>query len=93
MKEHNLKTWPEYFQALWDGNKTFEVRKDDRGFNVGDVLILEEYDHIKDMYLGRRILCEVSYKLSGGSFGIEQGFCVLGIKNMVRTTRLKNCNP
>lgn len=40
---HHLKTLPEYFQAVIDGRKPFEVRKDDRGFKPGDKVILEEY--------------------------------------------------
>lgn len=41
---HELKTWPEYFHPLWEGLKHFEIRKNDRGFQVGDVLWLREYD-------------------------------------------------
>lgn len=42
---HELKTWPYYFEEVWNGTKTFEVRKNDRDFRVGDTLILQEYDH------------------------------------------------
>jgi len=44
MTEHSLKCAPEYFQALWDGAKTAELRRDDRGFAVGDVVVLMEWD-------------------------------------------------
>lgn len=44
MTEHVLKTWPEFFRAIVDGKKTFEVRKNDRGFQTGDVLHLREFD-------------------------------------------------
>ena len=44
MKTHALKTHPEPFAAVCLGHKTCEVRKDDRGFKVGDVLLLEEYE-------------------------------------------------
>lgn len=43
MAEHHLKTWPEYFQPLVDGQKTVELRHDDRKFREGDVLILQEW--------------------------------------------------
>jgi hypothetical protein len=29
--EHELKTWPKYFDLLWTGRKTFEIRRDERG--------------------------------------------------------------
>lgn len=41
---HELKVWPDYFARLADGSKTFEVRKDDRGFQAGDELLLREWD-------------------------------------------------
>lgn len=45
MSTHELKVWPEYFDALASGEKSFEFRKDDREprFAVGDVLRLREY--------------------------------------------------
>ena len=41
---HTLKTWPEFFDAIVAGEKTFELRRDDRGFNVGDLLQFREWD-------------------------------------------------
>jgi hypothetical protein len=43
MKEHQLKTWPEYFKAIHRGEKTFELRNNDRDFKKGDILILREF--------------------------------------------------
>lgn len=44
---HDLKTAPVYFERVVSGEKTFEVRKDDRGFQSGDTLILREWDEEK----------------------------------------------
>jgi hypothetical protein len=41
---HELKIWPQYFRPVADGDKTFEVRKNDRGFQKGDVVMLREWD-------------------------------------------------
>ena len=35
---------PEYYRAILAGTKTFEIRKDDRGFEKWDRLLLQEYD-------------------------------------------------
>lgn len=45
--KHELKCWPEHFQAVRSGHKTVELRKDDRLFASGDALHLREYDPIK----------------------------------------------
>lgn len=38
---HDLKTWPEYYKDIASGVKTFEVRRNDRNFMVGDMLLRE----------------------------------------------------
>jgi len=77
MKTHELKIWPEYFRAVADGRKTFEVRRDDRGFAVGDVLKLREWEPVGNRYTGRRVIVEVTYKLAGAP--LAPCMCVLGI--------------
>ena len=42
--KHELKIWPQYYCRVVDGTKTFEVRKNDRGFQPGDEVILKEYN-------------------------------------------------
>lgn len=79
---HTLKTWPEYYKAVESGNKTFEVRRFDRPFKVGDTIILQEYDNEKSEYSGKELIMAITYILQGGAFGIESNFCVIGIKQV-----------
>lgn len=82
MTEHELKTWREPFEHMWSGAKTFEIRKDDRKYRVGDVLWLREYDHLDSTYLGRELRVEVTYVLGGG-FGIPDGYVCMSVKRMM----------
>ena len=75
---YNLKTWPSYFQEIIEGTKTFEVRRQDRNFHSGDILILEEYDPLSDTYTGRNIKKEVGFMISG-EFGVKNGYCVMSL--------------
>ena len=79
---HKLKTWPQFFEAVACGVKGFELRKDDRGFDVGDVLLLQEFNPCLNggCYSGREVSRLVLYKLDATSFsGIEKGYCILGL--------------
>lgn len=60
---HVLKTLKEYFQAVKDGQKDFEYRKNDRNFKKGDRLILKEWNKDKKIYTGREINAAIKYVL------------------------------
>jgi hypothetical protein len=83
MTTHTLKVVPPYFDALADGSKTFEVRRNDRGFQTGDRLNLVSYANSHQLEFPRRQLsAEVTYVYSGDPrFGDwTAGTVVLGIK-------------
>jgi len=63
MTTHELKIWPQYFKAVVSKKKRFEYRKNDRDFQVGDMLILKEYYPKKDTYSGKEIKVIVTYIL------------------------------
>jgi hypothetical protein len=73
MSEHELKTWPGFFAGLTDGTKTAEVRRNDRSYQVGDVLVLREFNAETDEYTGRFEVRTVSrvddLRLVTGVFG------------------------
>ena len=81
-KTHCLKTKPQYFEAVCVGAKTFEIRSDDRDFQVNDRVILVEYDQIENRYTGR--VCPndgVTFRISYiTAFEQKPGFIVFGIK-------------
>ena len=58
---HEVKCLPEYFGPLERGLKTFEFRKNDRGYEVGDYLAVNEYDG--EHYTGRCAVLEITYIL------------------------------
>jgi hypothetical protein len=85
---HELKTWPAYFQQVWTGKKTFEIRYDDRGYQRGDHVVLREYDprwdctctktqHLDlcERYTGREINAEIGFVMaSTPALGNRRGF-------------------
>jgi len=77
---HRLKTWPKYFSDIRNGSKPFEVRLNDRNFQVDDDLELYEWNPKTGRATGNVLARTVTYVLHGGQFGIENGYCVLGIK-------------
>lgn len=58
---HELKIQPEYFNAVLMGTKTFEIRKNDRGYKVGDMLILKEWVPDTQKYTGKELARRVTY--------------------------------
>ncbi len=84
---HELKTLPAYWDAVERGDKKFEVRRDDRGFAVGDMLRLVRF--AKNSMTGewrvnqrRALTRRVTYILQGGQFGIEPGFVVMQLERL-----------
>jgi hypothetical protein len=77
---HELKTWPEYFKAVVSGSKTFEFRRDDRGFFPGDKLYLREWNPETARYTGRFVCKRVSYILRDFP-GIESGHVVMALQD------------
>jgi hypothetical protein len=80
MTEHDLKCWPEYFQAVRSGRKPFEIRKeDDRRFAEGDTLRLREWEPLSSSYTGASVSVRVSYVLRGGPW-LPEGYVCMGVK-------------
>jgi len=86
MRTHILKTDKQVFELSWMGMKPFEIRKDDRNYLVGDILILKEteWDGASMaqgsplVYTDRQITRRITSKVTG--YGLQPGWCVLGIE-------------
>lgn len=79
-RPHDLKTWPDPFQAVLEGRKRFELRVNDRGFRTGDVLILREWDPACLLYSGRWIRALVTYMAEAPAWGLPAGMCIMSIR-------------
>ena len=75
---HVVKSVSPYFADVYEGRKTFEVRKDDRDYRVGDILIQREFDAALNAYTGRRAHARIGYKLDDPGH-VLPGHCVLGL--------------
>jgi len=64
---------------ILSGEKNFEVRRNDHDFQVGDVLILEEWNPATELYTGYSLERSVTYILPGGNFGIDKNYCVMSL--------------
>jgi len=55
------KCWPEYFERVLSGDKSFDLRLADWECKTGDVLVLKEWDPNTKSYTGRVIEKKVTY--------------------------------
>lgn len=79
MSIHTLKTWPPFWEAVASGVKTVEIRLDDRGFSVGDVLVLREWDVLLRDFTGRSCERLVTHVLCGERWGLREKFVALSL--------------
>lgn len=85
--DHALKCNPEIFKRIIDGQKTAEIRFNDRGFQTGDIIKFEAYDKIKKEYLNEMCWCKVTHIFTPPTtsfdpydYGIKEGYVMLSIK-------------
>jgi len=89
-KTHDLKTDKGVFHLSWVNKKPFEIRYDDRGFLIGDEVVLKETKHTgKEMtegapliYTGRRIRAKILSRIIG--YGLGDKWCVMGVEELHR---------
>lgn len=66
---HYLKIFPQFFDDIVYNHKSFEIRKNDRDFQVGDFIVLQEYND--GDFTGRCILAIITYILSDTRYNLN----------------------
>lgn len=75
MKTVKKKILPEDFKSVRAREKNFEIRVDEDDIQVGDLLILEEWD---GFYTGNSVRRYVKYVLrEAQELGVIPGFCII----------------
>lgn len=84
---HKIKIQKEYADAIVDGEKTFEIRYNDRGYQKGDRIVFKEvtsesdycaYTHPNHEILKKEY--EITYVISG--WGLKEDWVALAIKEV-----------
>jgi hypothetical protein len=80
MTVHELKTDPVIWDAIDRGEKTFEVRRNDRYFQRGDTVRLYRSAEGAGWKSAQFLDFRVGWTLMGGQYGIEPGFIVFSLE-------------
>ena len=75
-KVHQIRIGASYFEDVRSGKKSFELRKNDRGYREGDILEMMEFSDGKNT--GRMVRVLVTYLIEGHT-GLEEGYCIMAI--------------
>jgi hypothetical protein len=85
--QHDLKCWPEFFAPIYAGMKNFDLRRNDRNYQIGDIVKLREWIPETHSYTGREVVRHVVYVLAGNGNsdseplqGLLNGFAILALK-------------
>ena len=87
MKLHELKIKEEYFNAILRGEKTFELRKNDRDYQVGDLIHFVDIDGnnhiIGNPFYNKKLVFQITYILQNvPQYGLDKDYCILAIKKL-----------
>jgi hypothetical protein len=86
---HKVKSWTHLYEAAVNGTKTHDVRYvNERDYKVGDLLLLQEFDHVTQKYTGRQCFVEITYITSDinpcalSRNALDRGYCILSIRKL-----------
>ncbi len=87
---HRLKTWPVYFQKVMHDIKRFEIRKNDRAFKEGDILVLDEWNPRSKTYTDAdpiaRVVTDI---LDSEEMGLKPGYVAMAIDDFADESNAK----
>jgi hypothetical protein len=88
MRQHYLKTWPAPLEAIKADIKNYEFRPDDRGFEVGDELVLLGWDPSLQLYTGEVVRVTVTYITRHPTLNMQPGYCIMSFRTWHAMERL-----
>ena len=79
---HHIKLQKEFADAVLSGDKCFEIRENDRGYQKGDNVQFKVMDRSFEVYDHplNKVIYEITYVLNG--WGLKNGFVVFGIREV-----------
>jgi hypothetical protein len=86
VRTHELKSWSRFFRPIVAGERTHELRRNDRDYRVGDRLLLREYDPDSKAYTGSHCEADITSMTSRdvpcavSDEGLNPDFCILSIR-------------
>lgn len=90
MAHHDLKCHPHFFAAIVEGKKTFEIRRNDRAYRVGDTMTLKEYDPSLGHTGKETGPFDVVYLMTAEDFpAILPGFVIMGLGGLPETITVR----
>jgi len=77
---HYVKCWPSIFEVMKSEDKLFDIRKDDRDYKKGDIIVQQEYNQITETYTGRENAFKIKWCLRNASeFGLMDGYVAMSL--------------
>ena len=81
--KHTLKIQCKYLMEILYEGKSFEIRKDDRGYKVGDIIHFVDPDGKEFTGFWRRISFRINYILRDvPQYGLDKDYCILAIERI-----------
>ncbi|OTP90218.1 hypothetical protein B6D12_06640 [Gilliamella apicola] len=90
MATHSLKIKSEHYINIINGTKTAEIRYNDRNYQVGDILILNEIDE-NGVFTGNKCSVIVTHVLDDNQY-LQTGYVMLSVHMLNSDDSHKNIN-